>query len=204
MEGRFRQDPEDIQVLSFLNEQQVDYVYVGPKGIHQRQPFPTEPLERSSFYQTVYDRPQVKVFAFAGATVGTPWSADFGSQPWEFEGLSPQFVNQSLVLRSRPATPSTASLDLSGLDLQLEEGVWWLEVQWRTEEDAILSLDIQVENMTHGLVGGVTSEHLAIWKFKVSNLGPGALTSLVLHSSGDGRSIISRLVLHQALPVNTA
>jgi hypothetical protein len=202
IDEQFRQDPESLSVLSFLNEEGVDYVYVGPRRIYDRPGLDAAALEKSAFYETVYNRSGVHIFAYRGAEIGILWEFSiFDPYIWT-GGLGGEigFRLDGLHLTSLDGNRTSVTMRLTDGGIELDEDVVFLEVRWRTEGEARLSLDIQVGDATHRLIDQGAQGHTAIWMFKISNFGPGRVTSFTFFTEGFGTSIFNSMVMYRAVP----
>ena len=199
----FCDDPHSLKGLQFLNYHNVSYVYVGSRTIRNRKKFNTSLLTNSLVFNEVYNKSNVHIFRYLGATTITIFTDDDFLSGWNTGAGYGGTVDASTDGDIYKLGTTSGSYVYSTHDLSLNntQSILYLIVKWRTSGTATYKIQLDIDGNSYVLIDRQTS---SMWTTSIINLNNyimGQITSVSIFVEGDGYGYTDFITFNQLVPL---
>lgn len=201
----FCSDPHHIDVLQYLNNNNVTHVYIGSKptqpSIYGHTPNASS-LLNSPVYNLSYHDDGVYIFSYLGAKFTTLWECDNFTTGWNFFGWpedpTVSLENGTLKMRSAPEGYGCAVHELS---LDNCQSFVYLEVKWRTGNNTKFKIELTVNGKTYILIDRDASLTWTTTVINVNMYARGNVSRISFFVDGSQYGYVDYVVLKELRPL---
>jgi len=198
-------DPHHIDVLRYLNDNRATNVYIGSKTM-QPKLYPHSAnatrLLSSPVYKLVYHDSGVYIFKFLGATFTTLWKDDNFTTGWETGGWpeNPIIKSENEMLTVKASKPEGYAYAYHELSIDNHQSFIYLEIDWRTESNTTLTVELTIDGRTYVLIDRGTSPGWTSTVMNINEYARGSVTLIKVLVEGSQHGYVNYVTIKELKP----